>query len=152
MTNSNINVSVSNYQRNGGAPTGTLTFSFSGPHVGGDGTIDLRQVQDSVDLQFNLAISPGSGGPPNVRWAAPDEAIWIKHGAGCPSHQGHEPGQFGNPQTPGQNILKITDANATPKGESPNYAYLLRVVVDDNGTPVTCTHDPMIINRIDEFR
>ena len=152
MTNSNINVSVSNYRRNGSGPTGTLTFNFSGQHVAADGTIDLSQVGDSVDLQFNLGITGGSGGPPNVRWAAADDAIWIKHGNGCPSHVGHEPGQFGNPQTPGPNILKITDANATPRGQSPEYGYLLRVVVDDNGTPVTCTHDPMIINRIEESR
>jgi hypothetical protein len=147
MSTENIKVTVSNFQRNG--PHGSLTFNLSGPHVGEGGRIDLRNIHDSVDLQFELGIAHGPGAPPNVRWAAAEDAIWIKHGNGCPSQRGDGAGQFGQPQTSGPTVLRISDRNATPRGESPDYTYLLRVVVDDNGTPVTCTHDPMIINRID---
>jgi hypothetical protein len=151
MSTENIKVIVSNFRRNQ-HPTKRLAFSLSGPHVGENGRIDLREVQESVDLQFELGIEHGPGAPPNVRWATAEDAIWIKHGTGCPGNQGHGVGQFGTPTTHGPNVLRIRDANATPRGESPDYTYLLRVVVEDNGTPVDCEHDPMIINRIDSFR
>jgi hypothetical protein len=147
MSTESIKVTVSNYHRNGNGPTGSLDFRFNGPHVGEDGRIDLRDIHNGVDLQFDLGIAPGPGGPPNVSWAPEHDAIWIKHGNGCPGEQGHGFGQFGSPTTQGSK-LRISDANATPQGESPDYTYLLRVVVDDHGTPVTCVHDPMIINRI----
>jgi hypothetical protein len=140
-----ISVTVSNYQRTT-PTTGTATFTLSGPNVNAAGNIDLSQVHDSVNLKFNLA----SGGSQTFAWVSPaSNAIWIAPGAGvCPTGPGNN-AEFGTPSESGP-LLTVPDVNTTANGTSPDYSFLLRVTTMDQGTQVTVSHDPMIINRLDE--
>jgi hypothetical protein len=149
MTTAMISVNVSNYRKTG-PNTGTLNFALSGPNVDSLGNINLKPIHSSVTLQFNLAIGGGPNGPPNIGWVSPaTDAIWLLPGStGCPTGPSTLP-EFGTPTTPASNILKIDDRN-TPTPTSQTFLYMLRAVVNDQGVPVTCSHDPMIINRIDD--
>jgi hypothetical protein len=151
MSTQNITVTVSNFHRLGSKePIGTMDFDLSGSCVEKDGTINLRQIHDQADLHFHLDGAEGL----NVKWVTrASDAIWLapfdpKHPDDCPTGPGQALPEFETPDLPAPKLLKLVDHNR-PHQPNNRYLYTLRVLVEDEGTWVTCEHDPMIINRID---